>query len=77
MAWPEGRPYADFYERFGPAYAAELEAFVELAAGRAPNVCPPEDALEALYVAEAAQRSSDEQRAVAVDEIRTAAPVAT
>ena len=76
VAWPDGRPYAHFYERFGAAYAAELEAFVELAAGRAPNVCPPEDALEALYVAEAAQRSCDERRAVAVDEIRTPAAVA-
>jgi myo-inositol 2-dehydrogenase/D-chiro-inositol 1-dehydrogenase len=75
--WPGEPPYSDFYDRFGPAYAAELEAFVALAAGRAPNACPPEDALEALHVAEAAQRSRDEGRAVAVKEIRATQTVAS
>src|SRR6266536_822719 len=40
------------------------------ALGRIPNPCPPEDALEALYVAEAAALSLAERRPVQVDEVR-------
>jgi len=70
VAWPDGRPYASFFERFQAAYATELAEFVALALGRIPNPCPPEDALEALYVAEAAALSLAERRPVQVDEVR-------
>src|SRR6266542_3134644 len=47
VAWPDGRPYASFFERFQAAYATELADFVAHALGRIPNPCPPEDALAA------------------------------
>jgi myo-inositol 2-dehydrogenase/D-chiro-inositol 1-dehydrogenase len=68
--WPEGRPYASFFERFKDAYATELADFLAHALGRIPNPCPPEDALEALYVAEAAALSLAEGRPVPLDEVR-------
>jgi myo-inositol 2-dehydrogenase / D-chiro-inositol 1-dehydrogenase len=70
VAWPDGRPHASFFERFQAAYAAELADFVAFALGRIPNPCPPQDALEALYVAEAAALSLAEGRLVPVDEVR-------
>jgi myo-inositol 2-dehydrogenase / D-chiro-inositol 1-dehydrogenase len=68
--WPDGRPYASFFERFQAAYATELSDFVAHTQGRIPNPCPPEDALEALYVAEAAALSLAEDRPVRLDEVR-------
>ncbi|ARF55405.1 Gfo/Idh/MocA family protein [Streptomyces gilvosporeus] len=66
-------PYATFMERFQDAYVTELGVFAEVAAGRAPNPCPPADALEALYVAEACDRSRRTGQPVAVADLRTAA----
>jgi myo-inositol 2-dehydrogenase/D-chiro-inositol 1-dehydrogenase len=68
--WPEGKPYASFVERFHAAYATELGDFVACALGRIPNPCPPEDALEALYIAEAATLSWTRGRQVRMDEVR-------
>jgi myo-inositol 2-dehydrogenase/D-chiro-inositol 1-dehydrogenase len=62
--------YPSFAERFGAAYVAELEAFVKVAAGRIESPCPGEDALEALYVALACERSRREQRTVRVAEVK-------
>ncbi len=70
VSWPEGRPYASFFERFQAAYATELGDFVAHALGGIPNPCPPEDALEALYVAEAASLSLARGEPVPVDEVR-------
>ncbi|MFD0686227.1 Gfo/Idh/MocA family protein [Actinomadura fibrosa] len=67
---PAGPPHTGFLERFADAYAAELRAFVEVAAGRAPSPCPPEESLEAFYVAEACEVSRRERRAVAIEEVR-------
>ncbi|GAA3935463.1 Gfo/Idh/MocA family oxidoreductase [Actinomadura viridis] len=67
---PAGPPHTGFLERFAEAYAAELRAFVEVAAGRADNPCPPGDCLEALYVAEAAEVSRAENRPVDIEEVR-------
>jgi myo-inositol 2-dehydrogenase/D-chiro-inositol 1-dehydrogenase len=58
-----------FLDRFGEAYRAELHAFVDVAAGRAPNPCSPEDALVAMRVAVACERSLREHRPVRVAEI--------
>ncbi len=66
----EGTPYAGFLDRFGPAYVAEIRAFLRVASGQAESPCPPEEALEAFYVAEACERSRREGRAVTIEEVR-------
>ncbi|MBL1092930.1 MULTISPECIES: Gfo/Idh/MocA family protein [Streptomyces] len=63
-------PYATFMERFQEAYVTELGVFTEVAAGRAANPCPPAEALEALYVAEACERSRRSGAPVALAEVR-------
>jgi myo-inositol 2-dehydrogenase/D-chiro-inositol 1-dehydrogenase len=64
----DARPYGGFMERFAPAYEAELAAFVEVVAGRRDNPCPPEEALAAIRVAEACERSRREGRPVLLEE---------
>jgi myo-inositol 2-dehydrogenase/D-chiro-inositol 1-dehydrogenase len=64
--WPAGHPYDGFMERFRAAYVAELAAFCEVAAGRAESPCTGAEALAALLVAEAADRSRHEGRPVDV-----------
>jgi myo-inositol 2-dehydrogenase/D-chiro-inositol 1-dehydrogenase len=66
---PDGNAYAFFLDRFGPAYRAELYAFIEVAAGRAPNPCPPEDAREAIRIAMACDLSRRLHRPVAVKDV--------
>jgi myo-inositol 2-dehydrogenase/D-chiro-inositol 1-dehydrogenase len=66
----DSAPYTGFLDRFGPAYVAELRAFLQVLGGRAENPCPPEEALEAFYVAEACERSRREGRAVTIEEVR-------
>jgi myo-inositol 2-dehydrogenase/D-chiro-inositol 1-dehydrogenase len=39
-------------------------------AGQSDSPCPPEEALEAFYVAEACERSRREGRAVTIEEVR-------
>ncbi|MFI0450133.1 Gfo/Idh/MocA family oxidoreductase [Actinomadura sp. 6N118] len=63
--------YGGFLERFADAYAAELAAFTQVVAGRMETPCPPEDALEAFYVAEACEMSRREGRSVLVKEVRS------
>ncbi len=67
--WPAGRPYRDFMQRFRDAYVAELAAFRDVMAGLAPSPCTGADALAALLVAEAADRSRHEHRPVLVAEV--------
>jgi myo-inositol 2-dehydrogenase / D-chiro-inositol 1-dehydrogenase len=61
--------YAGFADRFAGAYRAEMEAFVDVAAGRAESPCTAEDALRALVVAEACDRSRREHRPVRLQEV--------
>jgi myo-inositol 2-dehydrogenase / D-chiro-inositol 1-dehydrogenase len=63
-------PYGGFLDRFADAYDAELRAFIEVVAGRGESPCRPEEALEALYVAEACDISRHEGRAVELTEVR-------
>lgn len=63
-------PYGGFMERFRPAYAEELAAFIEVAAGRLDSPCTPAEALEAFYVAEACELSRRQGRAVEIAEVR-------
>ncbi len=67
---PPGPAYSRFQERFRLAYERELAAFIEVARGERPNPCTPADALEALAVAVAADRSRAEHRPVTVAEVK-------
>ncbi|MFE6488202.1 Gfo/Idh/MocA family oxidoreductase [Streptomyces sp. NPDC057757] len=71
---PAGPPAADkpwmgFLERFGPAYEAELAAFVEVVRGERSNPCDGREALHALRIAEACELSRAERRPVRLAEI--------
>jgi myo-inositol 2-dehydrogenase / D-chiro-inositol 1-dehydrogenase len=61
--------YENFQQRFAAAYRAEMAAFVEVAAGRAESACTAEDALEAMRVAVACDRSRTEHRPVLVEDV--------
>lgn len=69
-SFPAGTPHPWFWPRFAVAYAAEMAAFIEVVRSGAPSPCSVEEALEALYVAEAATRSRLEGRPVEVAEVR-------
>jgi len=62
-------PYPDFRDRFSDAYRAEMAAFVEVAAGLRESPCTAQDALEALRIAVACDRSRAEGRPVALEEV--------
>ncbi|MDP9265615.1 MAG: Gfo/Idh/MocA family oxidoreductase [Chloroflexota bacterium] len=64
-----GPAYPSFFVRFGDAYRAELEHFLRFARGEAENPCTARDGLEALRIAEAAERSRREARSVRLSEI--------
>lgn len=68
--YPPEEPWTDFIARFLPCYRAELEAFFEMVDGDRPSPCEARDALEALYVAVAADISRHERRPVKIDEVR-------
>jgi myo-inositol 2-dehydrogenase / D-chiro-inositol 1-dehydrogenase len=70
VAFPEGQPYPNFWERFTDAYAKEMDAFLAVVRDGAPSPCTVDEALEALYVAEAATRSRLEDRRVEIEEVR-------
>ncbi|MET9143421.1 Gfo/Idh/MocA family oxidoreductase [Streptomyces sp. NPDC058319] len=63
------KPWTGFLERFGPAYEAELNAFVDVLLGQRPNPCDGHEALQALRIAEACERSRREHRPVRLAEI--------
>ncbi|WP_336208032.1 Gfo/Idh/MocA family protein [Nonomuraea sp. LPB2021202275-12-8] len=63
---PDQEPWPDFVARFADAYAAEIDAFLRSSA----SLCPIEDALAALYVAEAAELSRSQGRPVEIAEVR-------
>jgi predicted dehydrogenase len=67
-----GTPWPNFWERFTPAYTAEINAFVEVARGDRESPCTVEDGVEAFYIAEAATMSRLEHRIVSLDEVRAA-----
>ncbi|KGN37688.1 Gfo/Idh/MocA family protein [Knoellia subterranea] len=76
VTFPAGPPHDSFMQRFHAAYVAELTAFCDVAAGRAPVPCTVRDALQAFRVAEACERSRAEGRAVAMAEIADAPALA-
>jgi myo-inositol 2-dehydrogenase/D-chiro-inositol 1-dehydrogenase len=58
-----------FLDRFAPAYRAEIDAFIDVAQGRAPSPCTPEDAREALRIGIACDISRAERRPVRMEEV--------
>ncbi|MFF7896029.1 Gfo/Idh/MocA family oxidoreductase [Streptomyces sp. NPDC007907] len=70
------KPWSGFLERFGPAYEAELNAFVEVVRGERANPCDGREALQALRVAEACELSRRERRPVHLGEIPGGSPPA-
>ncbi|MBA3906309.1 MAG: dehydrogenase, partial [Pseudonocardiales bacterium] len=62
--FPAGPPHGFFMDRLAAAFQAELAAFVDLVAGRAPSPCTAADALAVARVAEAATTSLREHRPV-------------
>jgi predicted dehydrogenase len=69
VTFPAGEPWPAFWPRFTPAYRAEMTAFVAMARGEAPSPCTVEEALQAVLVAEAAERSRRENRSVQLAEV--------
>ena len=63
------RPYDGFLDRFPGAFDAELRAWLEFVRGERGNPCPGGEALHALRVAVACDRSRAEGRAVAISEV--------
>jgi myo-inositol 2-dehydrogenase/D-chiro-inositol 1-dehydrogenase len=61
--------HANFQERFQSAYRAELAHFLDLARGRGDNPCTARDALEALRIAVAADRSASAGAPIALAEV--------
>ncbi len=57
LSWAQGEPYRIYHERFEDAYVAELTHFLDVLEGAPSRACTPAEALEALYLAEAANRS--------------------
>jgi myo-inositol 2-dehydrogenase/D-chiro-inositol 1-dehydrogenase len=72
VSFPEGPAVQAFWPRFIAAYNAEMTAFVAMARGEAPSPCTVDEALEALFVAEAADLSRREHRVVSLEEVKGA-----
>ncbi|MEV4749342.1 Gfo/Idh/MocA family oxidoreductase [Streptosporangium sp. NPDC049248] len=66
---PGGDPWPDFQARFDAAYVAEMRAFLAMARGERESPCTVQDALSALYLAEAADLSLREVRPVRLLEV--------
>jgi len=71
-----GAGYANFMQRFEPAYRAELAAFVDAVHRGGESPCTLDDARAALLVALAADRSRAERRPVSIDEMTSATALA-
>jgi myo-inositol 2-dehydrogenase/D-chiro-inositol 1-dehydrogenase len=69
VAFPNGKPYANFMERFRQAYVDEMVAFTELVAGRIETPCSVQDGLQAFLIAEACALSRRGGRPVRMDEL--------
>jgi myo-inositol 2-dehydrogenase/D-chiro-inositol 1-dehydrogenase len=69
--FPSGPAHSFFMDRLAPAFRAELAAFAELVAGRAPTPCSVADAMEAGWIAEAATLSLREHRPVRMTEVKS------
>ena len=75
--YPRGPVTTTFFERFAPAFAAELEVFLDVVASRATPPATVDDALAAFRVVEACALSHSEERPVRVAEIGSTDPALT
>lgn len=66
VAFPSGEPWVDFIARFAACYERELEAFLDVVAGKAEVPSTIDDAVASLRVAEACAASCREGRPVKV-----------
>jgi myo-inositol 2-dehydrogenase/D-chiro-inositol 1-dehydrogenase len=62
-------PWRGFLDRFGAAFEAEFDAWLQLVAGERENPCPGEEAYHALRVAVACDLGARERRPVRVEEV--------
>lgn len=69
-SWDRERPYLTYHERFEAAYVAELSHFLDVVAGAPLRACTPDQALEALLIAEACGISMREGVPVRIDAVR-------
>ncbi|MDJ1132836.1 Gfo/Idh/MocA family protein [Streptomyces iconiensis] len=69
---PPDKPWPGFLDRFGPAYEAEIAAFVRVLRDEIPNPCDGEEALAALLAAEACEESRSTGRPVALEALSPA-----
>lgn len=67
--FPPEAPWSDFIERFKPCYERELDHFLRNPMRGLPAICTAGDAVEALRIALACNKSRDEHRPVRLDEI--------
>ena len=67
--FPPAMAYTDFMERFHQAYVDEMVAFTHLVAGQIETPCSVQDAMAALLVAVACDRSRRQGRPVPLDEV--------
>lgn len=66
VAYPSGEPWVDFIARFADSYERELEAFLDVVAGKGEVPSTIDDAVASLRVAEACAASCREGRPVKV-----------
>jgi myo-inositol 2-dehydrogenase/D-chiro-inositol 1-dehydrogenase len=66
---PGDDPYVGFFDRFAGAFDGELRAWLEFVRGERENPCPGIEALHALRVAVACDRSRAEGRPVATSSV--------
>lgn len=66
VAYPSGEPWVDFIARFADCYERELEAFLDVVAGKGEIPSTIDDAVASLRVAEACAASCREGRPVKV-----------
>jgi myo-inositol 2-dehydrogenase/D-chiro-inositol 1-dehydrogenase len=71
---PASNPWTTFLDRFNAAFDAETRAFLEFARGERENPCPGIEALHALRIAVACDRSRAEGRPVRIEEVDDDAP---
>jgi myo-inositol 2-dehydrogenase/D-chiro-inositol 1-dehydrogenase len=62
-------PWRGFLDRFGAAFEAEFDAWLQVVTGERENPCPGEEAHRALRVAVACDRAARERRPVRVEEV--------
>ncbi|ABK53586.1 Inositol 2-dehydrogenase [Acidothermus cellulolyticus 11B] len=70
VTFPDGVPYTFFMDRLAAAFRAEMQAFLDVVAGRQNSPCPIDDAIEASWVAEACTLSLAEHRPVQLAELK-------